>query len=214
MIELDTSLPFVASVVAILDGKGDRGQAVELLMAAERRHGVRICQGASLASSLALVDPQRRPTMGEFDRLMTWPSSPPRLRNEAIARRDSVYTGTEPPPDQVFFPFLSEVGLLLDGRTFANGHWLELADGVVSSWTPRGWGELLTAWVRATGWGADQRYWWEGGRTTYKLFATHLYRAIERYEEWASLTLELIAQKCARQYAEVMPVGSPRAPGA
>lgn len=197
----DTTL--VRAVLAIVDDGAAYDGAIEALVAAERRHGVRIVleeRTGSLAGTFAPVDPRRRPTIREFRELMALWSADPAERaayEQAWARWYRV-GGDGDAPDEQLFPFISETGLLLGGTDFANDHWIEFPSGAVSSWTQRAWGGLLARWAVATGWRPERRDEW-AGTMGYAIFTFYLYTELERYEEWCKAMLEVIRRKCERE---------------
>ena len=147
---LDLTAPFVRAVFSILDDGADYDNAIAVLAAAERRHGVRIIREdrvGSLAQTWVPVDPQRRPTIQQFRQLMalrpelsamsTNPDEPPPAvwsDYELIWQRLFREGSDEDVPDQELYPFFTETSLLLCGTDFANDHWIQFPRGAVASW--------------------------------------------------------------------------------
>jgi hypothetical protein len=165
---LDIEAPLVRAVFAILDHGADYDAAIDILVAAERRHHVRIIRedaAGSLATTWMPQNPQRRLTIRQFRELMagypspdvmhqlaTQPDRPPPVWTEHAQRWDAYFRQgvDDDAPDAALFPFLTETSLLLCGTDFANDHWIEFPSGAVSSWTQRAWGGLLVRWALAT----------------------------------------------------------------
>ena len=216
MIELDPKVPFVRAVRGMLDGSGDVEAAADVLIAAERRHGVRIVREDACGSIAGVLVPvaaadaatPRRLTLRQFRALMA--ESPERGSADEHAafhaRRERFYRAgqDEDTPDAALFPFLSEVQLLLGGTDFANDHWIVYPSGALASWTQRAWGEVLANWARATGWQPAHRALWDVGGMTYANFCFYLYTMIEDYEPWCAAVLDVIRRKCERQLDEVL----------
>lgn len=198
MIALDS--PLARAVLAIVDDGASHDAAIAALIAAERRHGVRIVREevvGSLACTWVPVD--RRPTIREFRGLMSSYREPG--GGEAFARAwAKIYrVGDDADaPDEQLFPFIGETSLLLGGTDFADDHWIEFPGGAVASWTQRAWGGLLARWALATDWQPDRRREWAGD-VGYAHFTFYLDTEIERYEEWCRTALEVIRLKCERQ---------------
>jgi hypothetical protein len=211
---LDLDAPFVRAVLAILDRGASVDEAVDILIAAENRHGVRIVREdatGSLAVTWALADPRRPPTLRQFRELM------------AIHQHDDVERGVrsdggpvwldprwdawfqagtdEDTPDPPLFGLLSETSLLLCGADFANEHWIGFASGAIASWSQRAWGEQLARWAHATRWRPDRARLWTGSMG-YAFFTYDLHAEIDRYDAWRRTALKVIRRKGERQLDE------------
>ncbi|EYF05156.1 hypothetical protein [Chondromyces apiculatus] len=209
MIPLDIRVPFVRAVCAILEGRGGHDEAIDILVAAERKHGVRIIRDdgcGSLATVMAPHDPSRPPTMRAFLELMaTFPQGGDNGALDAFhARAGRMYRAAvdDEAPEERLFPFLTEVAFLVGGTDFANDHWIAYPGGVVASWTQRAWGHTLAEWAHATGWERAHRRTWDSGDMTYVTFSFSLHGVIERYDAWVAAVLEVIRRKCVRQMDE------------
>lgn len=202
MIALDSAL--VRAVLAIVDDGASLDPAIEVLVAAERRHGIRIVREdrvGSLASTWVPVG--RRPTIREFRSLMNLYEDESG-GGEAFERAWAElyrHGDDSDSPDEQLVPFISETQLLLAGMDFANDHWIEFPSGAIASWTQRAWGGQLARWALATDWQPQRRLVW-AGEMGYAHFAFYLGAEIERYEAWCRTALEVIRRKCERQLDE------------
>lgn len=203
MIELDRGSPLVRAALAIMDDGASHDAAIEALIAAERRHGVRIVREDRVGSlACTWVPIGRRPTIGEFRELMRLYGDG--AGGEAFQRAwATMYREGDDAdsPDEQLFPFISETSLLLGGIDFANDHWIEFPGGAIASWTQRAWGGQLARWALATDWQPQRRLVW-AGEMGYAHFAFYLGAEIERYEAWCRTALEVIRRKCERQLDE------------
>jgi hypothetical protein len=199
VIALDS--PFVRAVLAIVDDDANFDDAIEVLLAAEAKHGVRIVREEKVGSlACTWVPVGRRPTSREFRSLMASYGDGPG-GSEAFARAwAGLYRHGDDAdsPDEQLFPFIGETQLLLGGMDFANDHWIEFPNGAIASWTQRAWGGQLARWALATDWHPERRLVWAGDMG-YAHFAFYLDTEIERYEEWCRTALEVIRRKCERQ---------------
>lgn len=196
MIRLDRGSPLVRAVLAIIDHGAGHEAAVEVLIDAERRHGVRIVREEQVGSlACTWVPVGRRPTIREFRSLMSLygegAGSEEFRRAWATMYREGDDADS---PDEQLFAFISETALLLGGVDFANDHWIEFPGGAIASWTQRAWGGLLARWALATGWQPERQ---RAGELDYAYFA--FYPDLERYEEWCRAMLAVIQRKCERQ---------------
>lgn len=199
MITLDS--PFVRAVLAVVDDGASLDSAIEVLLAAEARHEIRIVREDKVGSlACTWVPVARRPTIREFRSLMSsWVEAPG--GGEAFERawaglyRDGDDADS---PDEQLNPFISETQLLLIGSDFANDHWIEFPSGAIASWTQRAWGGQLARWALATDWQPQRRQVW-ASEMGYAHFAFYLDAEIERYKDWCRTALEVIRRKCERQ---------------
>ncbi|PCC71196.1 hypothetical protein SAMN02745121_04840 [Nannocystis exedens] len=203
---LDTSAPFVRAVLASGEDGAGIDAAVEALVAAENRHGVRIFHEETVGSLAQVWVPVRtpRPTLRELRALMarhpcahgrsidpaTWDAEIAAFeRLRAPLYRDGDDDDT---PDAPLFAFLSETSLLLGGTDFANDHWIEFPGGAIGSWTQRAWGKCLAQWTRTP---AARRAPLDSITCTY-----YLYTLDPDYETWCARALAAIRRKCAQQF--------------
>jgi hypothetical protein len=179
LLVLDRSIPFVDAVFSTTAGA--RYIAVDLLIDAERRHGVRVIRDdecGSLADTWA-PRPTAPGTVGEFLALI-------RTARETVPTR--YRTNAE-------FAFLDETSMILGGTDFANDHWIVTPGGVVSSWTQRAWGAQLGRWTARTQMSPSA-----GWRRLDATDLTYYLNAhVEDYERWVLAVREVIRLKCERQ---------------
>jgi hypothetical protein len=213
---LDMQRPFVRAVFDVLDGGATYEHAVDELVAAERRHGIRIIREevtGSLANVWVPIVP--RPTIRQFRELMA--QFPRREVLERVVpgearpaewmewdrRWGALYREGEgdDTPEGPLFDFLTGTCFLVGGTDFANDHWIEYPNGAIASWTQRAWGSELKRWADATHWRTDRQELWRGD-SGYAFFTYYLYTSIPRHEEWCRAVIEVIRRKCERQLDE------------
>jgi hypothetical protein len=197
---LDLEAPFVRSVFAIADGRGEHAEAIEILRAAERRHGVRIFFDDKMGSLADVWVPKdKKPTLRQFRELAaTYGTDEWQRRLETLYRVGA----DEDTPNAPLYGFLTETCFLLGGTDFANRHWIEYPGGVLGSWTQRAWGAQLKDWADTTGFRADRKQEWSG-EFGYATFTYHLIHLVDRYDEWCRTALEVIRRKCDLQLDEL-----------
>ena len=208
---LDPAAPFVRAVLAIIEGEADHEAAIAALVAAERRHGVRILREDVTGSLASVWVPLRspRPTLREFRALLArFPAVRDGTGDDdafmAFERqRQALYRdgSDDDAPDEPLFAFLTETSLLLAGADFAGDHWIEFPGGVLSSWTPRAWGHCLRHWARSARKRGELRQAWLA-RMDHVFFTSYAYTAEPRYDAWCRTALEVIRRKCERQLDE------------
>lgn len=208
---LDRSAPFVRAVLAIIEHGVDHEDAIAALVAAEKRHGIRVLREESTGSLAGTWVPVRtpRPSLREFYALLaSFPSARDgRFDDDELAafdcRRSALYRDgdEDQTPDAPLFAFLSETSLLLGGLDFSNDHWIEFPGGAVGSWTQRAWGACLDRWARdAERRGTLHQPWL--ARLDGTFFTYYLHDAEPHYEAWCTTTREVIRRKCERQLDE------------
>lgn len=208
---LDPSAPFVRAVLAIIEDDADPEAAITELVAAEKRHGIRILRDDVTGSLASTWVPLRspRPTLRELRALLArFPAPRDGVIDDDALRafdrqRQALYRegSDDETPDEPLFAFLSGTSLLLAGTDFAGDHWIEYPDGALGSWTPRAWGQCLRHWARAaTKRGELHRAWL--ARQDHVFFTSYAYKAEPRYDAWCRAVLEVIRRKCERQLDE------------
>jgi hypothetical protein len=207
---LDRSAAFVRAVLAMVEEGAGMEPAIAALVAAERRHGVRILREEVVGSLASVWVPVRtpRPSLREFRALMArHPCAQGGRGDEASytafeALRAGVYGYGDDAqtPDGPLFGLLTETSLLLGGTDFSNDHWVEFPGGALGSWTQRAWGDLLCRWARSgsRAWRAEEAALWQGDMG-YAFFTFYLYTAVPEYDAWCSAALAVIREKCERQ---------------
>lgn len=207
---LDRSAAFVRAVLAMVEEGASMEPAIAALVAAERRHGVRILREevvGSLASVWVPVEASR-PTLRELRALMArHPCAQGGRGDEASFTafeqlRAGVYRDGDDAdtPDGPLFGLLTETSLLLGGTEFSGDHWIEFPGGAIGSWTQRAWGGLLCRWARSgsRAWRAGEAAQWQGDMG-YAFFTFYLDAAVPGYDAWCEAALAVIREKCERQ---------------
>lgn len=186
-IKLNTSLPFVGTVVQWMDGAASLEDAVAALKAEETRAGL----------AIHWIEDQEVPP-GTFE-----PRDPTRARSisEVLALVGSwedfqvKYRPSSKSVSSRFHRFLSLTNLVVLGLDVSDSVLIESPQGVLCSWTMRTWGQEIANWANATGWGPHfskrgDRYAWDTTDFYTNLSSHH----VERFEQWSTAIVGVLKE--------------------
>ena len=172
--------PFIASLLAHIDGEVPREVALQAYREAEEKHGVRIYDDHDARVAPGAFKPHM-PISEERVRTLTrsWEQFDRALEPLGRAAERNLVIRS-------LGPFLSDTGLWVAGDDLAADHLFIFRGGEVGSWTADQWDQHLANWAAVTQYqGRDD---WTAERLVERV------RSAPRYHEWTKLLRDLIAE--------------------
>jgi len=172
--------PFIASLLAHIDGQASREVALQAYREVEDKHGVRIYDDHDARVAPGAFKPHM-PISEERVRTLTrsWEQFDRALEPLGRGAERNLVIRT-------LGPFVSDAGLWVAGSDLADDHLFIFRSGEVGSWTAEQWDQHLANWASVTqyqgrdDWTAERLVDWA--------------RKAPRYREWTKLLRGLIEE--------------------
>jgi len=172
--------PFIAALLAHLDGETSREEAVQAYRLIESQHGIRIYDDHDARVAPGAFKPHM-PISEERVRTLTrsWEQFDRALEplGRAVERQLVI---------RQLGPFVAETGMWVAGADLADDHLFIFRSGEVGSWTAEQWDHHLANWASVKQYkGRDE---WTADRLVEQM------RSAPRYKEWVALLRDIIAE--------------------
>lgn len=172
--------PFIAALLAHVDGQTSREAALQAYREMEDRHGIRIYDDHDARVAPGAFKPHM-PISEERVRTLTrsWEQFDRALEPLGRGAERNLVIRT-------LGPFISDTGLWVAGADLADDHLFIFRTGEVGSWTGEQWDQHLANW------GAVKQFHGRDDWTPERIVAQM--RRTPRYREWVDLLRSLIAE--------------------
>lgn len=172
--------PFIASLLAHIDGQTPREAALQAYRDVEEKHGIRIYDDHDARVAPGAFKPHM-PISEERVRTLTrsWEQFDRALEPLGRGAERTLVIRT-------LGPFVSDTGLWVAGADLADDHLFIFRTGEVGSWTGEQWDQHLANW------GAVKQFHGRDDWTPERIVAQM--RHTPRYREWVSLLRSIIAE--------------------